>query len=192
MQLRSVAKLFLAALMVAAVAQLAIAEDVVHAVEGVVSKVDLDGKMIFVKTADGTEHAFKFSEKTTVRGVKDTGHMAKTGAVNSYMKGKEGTMVLVHYTEKGGDKTAVAFRDMGKDTVKVTDGTVTKVDKAAHTVTVKTEDGSEATYHVAKDATVESGHGLMKGADYAKEGEKVTVHYTEDAGKKVAHFIRGL
>ncbi len=192
MHLRSVAKLFLAALMVAAVAQLAVADDVVHAVEGVVTKVDLTGKTVFVKTADGTEHAFKYTEKTTMRGVKDTGHVAKAGAVDAYMKGKEGTMVLVHYTGEGADKSAVAFRDMGKDTVKVSDGTVTKVDKAARTVTVKTEDGSEATYHVAKDATVDSGHGLMKGADYAKEGEKVTVHYTEDAGKKVAHFIRGL
>ncbi len=192
MHSRSVAKLFLAALMVAAVAQLAVAEDMVHAVEGVVTKVDLSGKMIFVKTADGTEHAFKYTGKTTMRGVKDAGHMAKAGSVETYMKGKEGTMVLVHYTGEGADKSAVAFRDMGKDTVKVSDGTVTKVDKAARTVTVKTEDGSEATYHVAKDATVDSGHGLMKGADYAKEGEKVTVHYTEDAGKKVAHFIRGL
>lgn len=178
--------------MVAAFTHLAIAEDVVHAVEGVVTKVDLTGKMIFVKTADGTEHAFKYTEKTTVRGVKDAGHMTKTGAVDTYMKGKEGTMVLVHYTGEGADKSAVAFRDMGKDTVKVSEGTVTKVDKAAHTVTVKTEDGSEATYHVAKDATIDSEHGLMKGTDYAKEGEKVTVHYTEDAGKKVAHFIRGL
>lgn len=192
MHSRSVARLFFAAVMIAALAQLAVADDVVHAVEGVVTKVDLTGKTIFVKTADGTEHAFKYTEKTTLHGLKDAGHMTKTGAVDTYMKGKEGTMVLVHYTEKGGDKSAVAFRDMGKDTVKVSDGTVTKVDKAARTVTVKTEDGSEATYHVAKDATVDSGHGLVKGADYAKEGEKVTVHYTEDAGKKVAHFIRGL
>jgi|HubBroStandDraft_6_1064221.scaffolds.fasta_scaffold373905_2 hypothetical protein len=192
MHLRSVAKLFLAALMVAAVAQLAVAEDVVHAVEGVVSKVDLTGKTIVVKTADGTEHAFKYTEKTTVRGVKDTGHVAKVGAVDTYMKGKEGTTVLVHYTGEGAEKSAVGFRDLGKDTVKVSEGTVTKIDKAARTVTVKTEDGSEATYHVAKDATVDTGHGLMKGADYAKEGEKVTVHYTEDAGKKVAHFIHGL
>src|SRR5512135_2733132 len=188
MHSRSVAQLFLAALMVAAVAQFAVAADMVHAVEGVVTKVDLTGKTVFVKTADGTEHAFKYTEKTTMRGVKDTGHMAKAGGVDTYMKGKEGTMVLVHYTGEGADKSAVAFRDMGKDTVRVSDGTVTKVDKAARTVTVKTEDGSEATYHVAKDATVDGGHGLMKGADYAKEGEKVSVHYTENAGKKVAHF----
>jgi hypothetical protein len=127
-----------------------------------------------------------------MRGVKDTAKDAKTGAVESYMKGKEGTTVVVHYTGEGAEKSAVAVRDMGKDTVKVSEGTVTKVDKAGHTVTVKTEDGSEETYHVAKDATVETGHGVEKGADYAKDGEKVTVHYTDEAGKKVAHFIRHL
>ena len=192
MHTRSVAKLFLAALMITALAQLAVAEDMVHAVEGVVTKVDLTAKTIVVKTADGTEHAFKYTEQTTMHGLKDAGHMTKTGAVDTYMKGKEGTTLLVHYTGEGAEKSAVGFRDLGKDTVKVSEGTVTKVDKAARTVTVKTEDGSEATYHVAKDATIDAGHGVMKGADYAKEGEKVSVHYTEDAGKKVVHFVHGL
>jgi hypothetical protein len=192
MQTRTAQKLFFAVLMFAAFTHLAIAEDVIHAVEGVVTKVDLDAKTVFVKSADGTEHTFKYTAKTTMRGAGMAGHAVKAGTVDTYMKGKEGTMVLVHYTEKGADKTAVGFRDMGKDTVKVSDGTVTKVDKTARTVTVKTKDGSEETYQVAKDATVDSEHGLMKGADYAKEGAKVSVHYTEDAGKKVAHFIHNL
>lgn len=192
MHSRTVAKLFLATLIVATASHLALAQDVVHAVEGVVTKVDLGAKTIFVKTADGTEHAFKYTAKTTMHGVKMAGHETKEGTIDTYMKGKEGTTVVVHYTEKGADKTAVAFKDMGKDTVKVSDGTVTKVDKAGRTVTVKTADGSEQTFHVAKDATVDTGHGLEKGADYAKEGTKVSVHYTENAGKKVAHFIKSL
>lgn len=193
MHSRAVAKILFAVLITAAFTHLAIAEDVVHAVEGVVTKVDVTGKMIFVKTGDGVEHAFKYTGKTTMRGLKDTGHMAKVGAVDTYMKGKEGSMVLVHYTGEGAEKSAVAVRDLGKDTVKVSEGTVTKVDKVGHTVTVKTADGAEDTYHVAKDATVETGHGIMRGTEYtAKEGEKVTVHYTEEAGQKIAHFIHHL
>jgi hypothetical protein len=192
MHLRTVRNLFFATLVIAAFTHLAVAEDVVHAVEGVVTKVDLDAKTVFVKTADGTEHAFKYTGKTTMRGVEAAGHETKVAAVDTYIKGKEGSTVLVHYTEKGADKTAVGFRDMGKNTVKVSDGTVTKVDKAGRTVTVKTKDGTEETYHIAKDATVDTGHGLVKGGDYAKQGAEVSVHYTEDAGKKVAHFIRNL
>jgi len=155
------------------VAQLAIAEeDVVHAVSGAVTKIDSAAKTVAIKTADGTEHVFKVSEKATSSGI------------------KEGSHVVVHYTEKGGEKTAVAFKDLGKGTVKVSDGTVTHVDSAARTITVKTEKGGEDTFHVAKDASVDTEHGVVKGSEYtAKEGEKVTVHYTETAGKKIAHFI---
>lgn len=192
MRLSNVSKLLFVAIVAAFCAQIAVAQTMMHAVEGAVTKIDTSAKTIVIKAADGTEHVFKYTEKTTMRGLKAGAHEAKAGGVEAYMKGKEGTDVVVHYTGEGADKSAVAIRDMGKDTVKVSKGTVTKVDKTGRTVTVKTEDGSEETYHVAKDATVEGEHGVMKGADYAKEGEKVTVHYTEDAGKKVAHFMRHL
>lgn len=192
MRSSSVSKMLFSAIVIALCAQVALAQTMMHAVEGAVTKIDTSAKTIAIKAADGTEHVFKYTEKTTVRGIKAGAHETKAGAVEAYMKGKEGTDVVVHYTGEGMDKSAVAIRDMGKDTVKVARGTVTKVDKTGHTVTVKTEDGSEETYHLAKDATVEGEHGVMKGADYAKEGEKVSVHYTEDAGKKIAHFVRHL
>ena len=68
----------------------------------------------------------------------------------------------------------------------MSEGTVTKVDKAAHTVTVKTKEGAEETYDLSKDAVIDSGKGIVK---ETKEGEKVTVHYTEEGGKKIAHFL---
>ena len=79
----------------------------------------------------------------------------KTAAVETYMAGKEGTRVVVRYTEKGADKTAVGVEDFGKDALKESKGTVTHVDKAARTVAVKTEDGAETTYTVSKDATID-------------------------------------
>jgi hypothetical protein len=160
-----------------------------HATEGVVTRVDSAAKKIVVKTADGAEEVFKFTEKTVMHAAKGV----KTGAVDTYLAGKEGTHVVVHYTGEGADKTAVAVDDFGKDTVKVGRGTVTSVDKAAHTVTVKAEDGSEETFHIAKDAAIDTEHGVVKGTEYtAKKGEKVTVHYTEEGEKKVAHFIKHL
>lgn len=167
--------------------------DVVHAVSGAMSKIDKDAKTIAVKTADGTEHVFHYSEKTTVRAARGTAKGVKTGAVDTYFAGKEGTHVVVRYTEKGADKTAASVDDFGKDTMKVSEGTVTKVDKAAHTVSVKTEDGAETTYDWGKDATIDTEHGVVKSSQFvAKEGDKVVVHYTEDAGKKVVHFFKGM
>jgi hypothetical protein len=167
--------------------------DVVHAVSGAVTRVDKEAKTIAVKTSDGTEHVFHYTEKTTIHGGRAMGKDMKTGAVDTYFAGKEGTHVIVRYTEKGADKTASSVDDFGKDTVKVSEGTVTKVDKTTHTVAIKTEDGAETTYDWGKDATIDTGHGVVKGSQYvAKEGDKVVVHYTEDAGKKVVRFFKGM
>jgi len=176
-----------------AVLSFAFDTDVVHAVSGAITKIDKDAKTIAVKTADGTEHVFHYTEKTTVRGARDAGKEAKAGAVDTYFKGKEGSHVVVRYTEKGADKTAASVDDFGKDTMKVSEGTITKVDKAAHTVAIKTEDGTETTYNWGKDATIDTEHGVVKSSQYvAKEGDKVVVHYTENAGKKVVHFFKGM
>ncbi len=41
------------------------------------------------------------------------------------------------------------------------------------------------------DAFARRQRGVVKGSEHAaKEGEKVTVHYTEEAMHKVVHFIR--
>ena len=167
--------------------------DVVHAVSGAVTKIDKEAKTIAVKTADGTEHDVHYSEKTTIHAGHAVGKGVKAGALDTYFAGKEGTHVVVRYTEKGAEKTASSVDDFGKDTMKVSEGTVSKVDKAAHTVSVKTEDGAETTYDWGKDATIDTEHGVVKGSQYvAKEGDKVVVHYTEDAGKKVVHFFKGM
>lgn len=167
--------------------------DVVHAVGGVVTKIDSAAKTITVKAADGTEHVFKYTEATTVRAAEKGGMVAKKGAIDTYMAGKEGTHAVVRYTGEGAEKTAVGVDDLGKGTVEVGEGTVTGVDKAARTVTIKAEDGTESTYHVAKDATIDTGHGIAKGSELvAKKGEKATVHYTDEAGKKVVHFFKSI
>jgi arginine repressor len=171
----------------------AAAQDVMHILSGVVTKVDKDAKTIGVKTADGTEHVFKYTEKTGIHGFKEVDKGVKAGALDTYFAGKEGTQVTVRYTKKGADEVAMGVDDLGKDSQKMAKGTVTKVDKAAHTMTIKTEDGTEQTFSVSKDAARDSEKGVVKGWDYtaakAKDGDKVVVHYTESAGKKIAHFF---
>jgi hypothetical protein len=118
----------------------AVAQDVVHGISGVVKSVDKGTKTFVVKTADGTEHTFKWTDKTVVKGTKDTGKdiakgtedtskdVAKgtedagkdidKGSVDTYMGAKKGAKVTVKYTEKGGEKTAVGVKDAGKATGK--------------------------------------------------------------------------
>ncbi len=114
----------------------AVAQDVVHGISGVVKSVDKGTRTFVVKTADGTEHSFKWTDKTVVRGSKDiakgtkdtskdvakatedTGKDIDKGSVDTYMGAKKGAKVTVHYTEKGGEKTAIGVKDAGKATGK--------------------------------------------------------------------------
>ncbi len=89
----------------------ALADDLVHDISGVVKKVDKGTKTVVVKTADGTEHTFKYTEKTTVEGAKDVGKGTDKAAAETYLTAKKGAKVTVHYTEKGTEKTAVGVKD---------------------------------------------------------------------------------
>ena len=94
------------------------AEDVVHAVSGIVKSVDKGTKTLVVKTTDGTEHTIKWTDKTTMKGVDASGKAVAAGSVDTYEGLKEGAKVSVKYTEKGGEKTAVAIKDASKATAK--------------------------------------------------------------------------
>ena len=156
------------------------AQDVVSAVDGTVKKVDSGTKTVVVKTADGAEHTFHFLGRTVVHGAEAT---AK-GSKDAFNGLKEGSEVAVHYTAKGGKETAEEVDHIGKDGMKVTEGTISHIDRGAKTVAVaKTADGAETTYRLADHAAKDTGKGVEKSG-------KVTVYYTEEGGHKVAHFLK--
>ncbi len=146
---------------------------------GVVIKVDNATKTVVVKLADGTEHTFHFLKRTTVHGGEDTAIAAK----DAFHGLKEGSEVAVHYTAKGTEEAAEEVDRIGKDGLKATEVTVTHVDRAAKTLAVKTADGAEATYRLTDNAAKGIGEG-------AEKSGKATVYYTEEGGRKVAHFFK--
>jgi hypothetical protein len=161
-------------------------EDVVTAVHGTITKLDAGAKTAVVKTADGTEHTIKFVDKTTVHGVKASADATEAGAKDSFHGLKEGTEVVAHYTTKGTEKTAVEVDKVGKDGVKSVDGTITHIDRAGRTIAVKTADGTEDTFKLSGHAAADAGKDIAKGTEKTAH---VTVYYTEEAGKKTAHFF---
>ena len=158
------------------------AQDVASAVEGTVKKVDSGAKTVVVKTADGAEHTFHFLGRTIVHGTEAT---AK-GSKDAFHGLKEGSEVAVHYTAKGGRATADEVDQIGKDGLKVIEGTISHIDRGAKTIGVKTADGAEETYRLADRAAKDIGKDVGEGAE--KSG-KVTVYYTEEGGHKIAHFL---
>jgi hypothetical protein len=161
-------------------------QDVVNAAHGTVTKLDSATKTIVVKTKDGTEHTLKFVGKTTVHGVDASAKATDAGAKDTFHGLKEGTEVVAHYTEKGTEKTAVEVDNVGKDGIKSVDGTITHIDRASKTVAVKTADGTEETFKLSGHAADDAGKDIEKGTE---KSAKVTVYYTEEAGKKTAHFF---
>jgi VCBS repeat-containing protein len=158
-----------------AAAVICVAQDVVSIVHGTIKKVDSATKTIVVKTADGTEHTIKVTGQTTYKGTKE----GLDGL-------KEGTEVVARTTGKGIDETGVEIGKISKDSVKVTKGTIVKVDQGAKTVVVKTADGTEKTFEFTETAGKDMGKAVGAGTE---KGAKVTVYYTEETGKKIAHFF---
>jgi len=152
-----------------------VARDDVSVVHGTVTKVDHATKTVVVKTTDGTEHAIKVTGQTTYAGTKE-----------GFDGLKEGSEIVVHETGTGAEETGVEIGKIGEDSVKVTDGTIVKVDHGAKTVIVKGADGTEKTFAYTETAGKDMGGAAGAGAE---KGAKVTVYYTEESGKKIAHFF---
>lgn len=172
-------KLIMQGVVAALLAPMSFAMDVVTAVHGTIARMDAAAKTIVVKTADGTEHTLHFIGKTTVHGT-------EAAAKDTFHGLKEGSEVVAHYTAKGTEKTAIEVDKVGKDGMKAVDGTITELDRGGKKLVVKSADGTAETFKLADHAAEDAAKDLSKGAE---KSAKVTVYYTEDAGKKIAHFF---
>ena len=154
------------------------------AIVGTVEKVDTAGKTVAIKTADGSVKTVKFTGKTTVHGFNEVTKASELGA-------KQGSNVVVYTAKKtasGAEATASAIVYGGKETGKALNGTIVKVDDATKTAVVKTAAGTEESFDVAGHAVIDSGQAVGSfSSKTAKTGAQVTVHYTEDASKKISH-----
>jgi len=157
-----------------------------NVITGTIEKVDSGAKTVAVKTADGTVETVKFTDRTTVHGLKDA-------AKGADLAGNEGGHVIVHAVGEGADKTAHSVEWVGDKSVHATEGTVEEVGKGSKTVALKSADGTKETFKVADHAVVDTGRGVARYSTRgAKKGEHVTVYYTEEAGKKIAHVFKHL
>ena len=157
-----------------------------HTLVGELERVDTKSKRIIIKTADGAEHAIRYTSDTAVHGLAQAGNA-------SYLAGKEGSQVVVHYTEHGATMTAGRVDLFGHHALEATNGTVVRVDERAHTVVIKSEDGAEHTYYMGRDAVVDTTSGVADRADLAaKKGDHVIVYHTKRGERAVAHVVKDL
>jgi len=160
-------------------------QDAVTAVHGTVDDVDTGTKTIVVKTGDGVKHSLHFVDRTAVHGAE----ISKDAGKDSWHGVEKGSEVVAHYTTKGSEDTAVEIDNVGHGGLKATDGTVKEIDRGGKKLVVDTGKGSEETFRLTDHASVDAGKGVEKGT---VKGSKVTVYYSEEAGKKVAHFFKAI
>jgi arginine repressor len=151
-----------------------------NVVSGTVSKIDHAAKTVAVKSKDGATVVVHETDKTV-----------KHGAAAA----QEGGQAVAHYSAEAGKNVGHSVKHVGSKVFEVSKGVVTKVDAAAKTVTIKTAQGAEQVYYVAEDGVVSAskaaGHASAEAWQHletaTKKGAAVTIHYTQEGGRRVAH-----
>ena len=161
------------------------AQDVVSAVHGTIDKIDSGTKTVVVKTADGTRRSLHLLDRTAVHGT----NLSAAASKDSWHGLSEGVEVVAHYTKRGSEDTAVEIDKVGEGGLKGARGTVTEIDRGGRKLVVDTGPGAKETFELTGHASEDAGKDVAKAT---AKGSKVAVYYTEDAGKKVAHFFEAM
>ncbi len=158
------------------------AKEKVSAFRGTVMKIDRGANTAVVKAVDGTEHVVHFTKRTTVHGVEKSAKYSD----DAFHGLREGSSVVVHYTTKGTEETAEEVDHIGNQGIQTAEGAVVRIDRRGKSMTIRTASGAEETYKLADHASEDAARDLDQAA--GKLGS-VTVYYTEESGRKVAHFF---
>jgi hypothetical protein len=164
------------------------AQEIVHAITGVVTSVAPADNTITIKTNDGSAGVFSYQKGRKTELVFDK--EVRNGTTEPASFNKIGDHVVVYYLDMGFvDRTVVALKDFGPSALKAASGTVVKTKH--HEIVLKTDTGATESFEIARDASAETPQGVVSGFKFDVDpGTKVTVRYTEEGGRMIAHFIR--
>ena len=150
------------------------------ALEGTMKKFYRAANTIIVTTIDGVEHVYHFTKDLLVHGGKGRGVDALQGL-------REGNTVVVHYTVEGVEESAREIDRVGDEGLKVTEGVVTRIDRGRKQITIRFDNGKTETLRLTDRAAADAGKDVDQGGAGAT---KVIVYYSDEAGRKVAHFFK--
>ena len=149
------------------------------ALEGTANKFYRAANVVIVTTIDGIEHAFHFAKDLVVHGGKSRGVDALEGL-------REGATVVVHYTPNEATQTAREIDVISDEGLRVTEGTVARLDRRHQQMTVQYSNGKTETFRLTERVVVE----VPNGSGSAVAGDNVAIYYTDEHGQKVVHFFK--
>lgn len=165
----------------------ATAQEVVHALTGTVTSIEL-GKTIRVDTDDGPEVDFKDLTKANIPLEFDKELRAQATSADNFKT--KGAHVIVYYFGEGDQRTAVALQGLTPGSLKTTIGTVVKFDKHQRLVTVESTPGGVQSFHIDPHTVVETTVGAVDGHKFdPQKGDQVRITATPAPGIKSALFI---
>jgi hypothetical protein len=165
------------------------AQEVVHAVSGVVTSINPAKKTIDIHTVDGSQDFFKDLANSATS--LDFDKVIRENSTPADGFTKVGANVIVFYFGEGLQQTAVALRDLGKGPLQRDTGTIAGFNRHDHLLTIKDSTGNSVSFHVGPKTVVESAFGAVDGSRFnAEKGEQVRVTAGLANGQEDALFIR--
>jgi phosphotransferase system IIA component len=167
------------------------AQQIVHGLTGKVTAIYPASKTIHIDTDDGSPVVYDILTQNNV--VLNFEKSVKAMTVPASTFTKADCNVVVFYYGDDNARTVVAVEDLGPGPLINNLGTVVKVDKKAHLLTIKSDSGEEATFHIDAKTLADSSYGVMEGQKFsADKGARVRVTATMENGAPTALFIRAL
>jgi hypothetical protein len=148
------------------------------ALEGTMTRFYKGLNALVVTTVDGAEHVYHFAKGLVVHGGKDLG----SGTLEAL---RPGTSVVVHYRIDGAEQAAEEIDDLAGEGLKVSEGVVVKLDRRHKQITLKLDNGRTETLLLTDRVVSETVDGIDDPGTV-----RVTVYYSDESGKKVAHFVK--
>ncbi len=164
------------------------AQEVVHALAGIVTSINPTQKTITINTDDGSEEVFKDMTKSKVSLDFEKNLRADSTPVDAFTQ--KGAHVIVYYFGEGFERRVVALQDLGGPLKKMS-GQVSKFDRHQHLLTIKDTTGATASFRIDPKTVAETDFGVVEGERFdPRKGAEVRVISTLANGNQEALFIR--
>jgi hypothetical protein len=165
------------------------AQEVVHALAGKVVAVDTKARTFLLAPDDGTDGRFQLSSTSRTPVDFDKTVKAETTPAASFTK--PGSEVVLFYDGYGNQRTALAVQDLGTSPLDKSAGTVARFNRHEHLLTITTNSGATASFHIDDKTVAETSDGVEVGDKFTPaKGRQIRVVAAKSSGVETALFVR--
>jgi hypothetical protein len=164
------------------------AQEVIHALTGVATKVDSSAHTITLTATDGSQIVVK--DEASNHPSYDFDKMLQSDATDSTTFDKQGDRVILYYFGDGWQRRVVAVKDLGPSPLNLSSGQVVHWDHHHHVLTIKAADGSKQSFQLDNKTAVDTPMGVVNGDKFdPHNGDQISIKYLNKNGDNEAVFL---